>query len=74
VSQRRIGMIALVSVFGTDIFLSSGGVLATIGPVGCLIAYASIALVVGLNQMCVAECAALMPSLKGWRIIAVLWD
>jgi amino acid transporter len=59
--QRHIGMIALVGVFGTGIFLSSGGVLATTGPVGCLIAYATIALVVGLNQMCVAECAALMP-------------
>lgn len=59
--QRHIGMIALVGTFGTGIFLSSGGVLAVAGPVGCLIAYSTIAIVVGLNQMCIAECAALMP-------------
>jgi amino acid transporter len=59
--SRHLGMIALVSTFGTGIFLSSGGVLATAGPLGCFLAYFIIALVVGLNQMCVAECASLMP-------------
>lgn len=60
-TQRHIGMIALVGTFGTGIFLSSGGVLAVAGPVGALLAYSIIAVVVGLNQMCVAECASLMP-------------
>lgn len=60
--QRHLGMIALVSTFGTGIFLSSGGVLATAGPLGCFLAYFIVALVVGLNQMCVAECGSLMPT------------
>lgn len=60
--QRHLGMIALVSTFGTGIFLSSGGVLATAGPLGCFLSYFIIAIVVGLNQMCVAECASLMPT------------
>lgn len=61
-TQRHIAMIALVGTFGTGIFLSSGGVLATAGPAGCFIAYVVIAIVVGLNQMCIAECASLMPT------------
>ncbi|CCH43732.1 dicarboxylic amino acid permease [Wickerhamomyces ciferrii] len=59
--QRHLQMLALVLVFGTGIFLSSGGVLATTGPLGTLIAFAGIALIVGLNQMALAEVAALMP-------------
>lgn len=59
--QRHIQMLALCSTFGTGIYLSSGGVLATTGPAGMFIAYALIALVVGMNQMALAEVAALMP-------------
>ncbi|ESW96631.1 salicylate hydroxylase [Ogataea parapolymorpha DL-1] len=59
--DRHIGMIALVSVFGTGLFLSSGGTLAKTGPVGMLIAYAIIGVVVGLNQLAMAETAALAP-------------
>ncbi|ONH67917.1 Dicarboxylic amino acid permease [Cyberlindnera fabianii] len=60
--QRHLQMIALVGVFGTGIFLSSGGVLATAGPLGCFLAYAIVAVIVGLNQIALAECASLMPT------------
>ncbi|CCH46304.1 General amino acid permease [Wickerhamomyces ciferrii] len=60
-NQRHIQMLALVSVFGTGIFLSSGGILATAGPLGTLLAYSIVALIVGLNQMAMAEVASLMP-------------
>ncbi|ONH67916.1 putative proline-specific permease put4 [Cyberlindnera fabianii] len=60
--QRHLQMIALVTTIGTGIFLSSGGVLATAGPLGCFMAYAIVAFVVGLNQIALAECATLMPT------------
>ncbi|KAH3669211.1 hypothetical protein WICMUC_005050 [Wickerhamomyces mucosus] len=59
--QRHLQMLALVSVFGTGIFLSSGSVLALTGPLGMLMAYSLIALIVGLNQIAVAEVACLLP-------------
>ncbi|CCH43735.1 dicarboxylic amino acid permease [Wickerhamomyces ciferrii] len=59
--QRHIQMLALIDVFGTGIFLSSGGVLATTGPAGMLLAYAIVAIIVGMNQMALAEVASLMP-------------
>lgn len=63
---RHLGMIALVSVFGTGLFLSSGGTLANTGPVGMLLAYIFVGLVVGTSQMCVTECACLMPVTSGY--------
>jgi len=59
--QRHIQMLALVGVFGTGIFLSSGGVLSTTGPAGMFIAYAIVTIIVGLNQVALAEVASLMP-------------
>ncbi|KAH3686690.1 hypothetical protein WICPIJ_002334 [Wickerhamomyces pijperi] len=59
--QRHIQMIALVGVFGTGIFLSSGGVLALAGPAGMLIAYCIVAGIVGLNQIANAEVSCLLP-------------
>lgn len=59
--QRHLQMLALVGVFGTGIFLSSGGVLSTTGPAGMFIAYGLVALIVGLNQIALAEVASLMP-------------
>lgn len=61
-NQRHLQMLTLVGVFGTGIFLSSGGQLATAGPCGTFLAYTLIALIVGLNQMGLAECASLMPT------------
>ncbi|KAH3671345.1 hypothetical protein OGAPHI_000568 [Ogataea philodendri] len=59
--QRQLGMITLVGVFGTGLFLSSGGTLAKTGPVGMCLAYLIIGVVVGLNQIALAEVAALAP-------------
>ncbi|GME82639.1 unnamed protein product [Ambrosiozyma monospora] len=55
-------MLALVGVFGTGIFLSSGGVLYRTGPAGMLIAYLVMCVVTGLNQIALAEVASLMPA------------
>ncbi|KAH3686692.1 hypothetical protein WICPIJ_002336 [Wickerhamomyces pijperi] len=60
-SQRHLQMIALVGVFGTGIFLFSGSILHTAGPLGTLLCFMIIALIVGLNQTCVAEVACLVP-------------
>lgn len=58
---RHLQILALVGVFGTGIFLSSGGILHTTGPAGMLICYGVMAIIVGLNQAALAETAALMP-------------
>lgn len=65
-SSRHITMITLVGVFGTGLFLSSGGILATAGPVGMLLAYFMVAIVVMASQMCVTELACLMPVTAGY--------
>ncbi len=59
--QRHIQMISLVGVFGTGLFVSSGGTLAKAGPVGMLLSFVIIAVIVSLNQIGIAETAALMP-------------
>ncbi|KAG7736532.1 hypothetical protein KL912_004742 [Ogataea haglerorum] len=59
--ERHIGMITLVGVFGTGLFLSSGGTLAKTGPVGMCLSYLIVGIIVGMNQMALAEVAALAP-------------
>lgn len=65
-TSRHISMITLVGVFGTGLFLSSGGSLATAGPVGMFLAYVVVAIVVGASQMCITEQACLMPVTAGY--------
>ncbi|EMG50683.1 DIP5 Dicarboxylic amino acid permease [Candida maltosa Xu316] len=60
-NARLIGMISLVGIFGTGLFLSSGGTLATAGPVGMFIAYIFVGIIVAANQICTMEVACLMP-------------
>ncbi|SCV06240.1 LANO_0H25180g1_1 [Lachancea nothofagi CBS 11611] len=60
--ERHIKMLTLVGVFGTGLFLSSGGTLHKTGPVGMLIAYLFVGIVVGCNQIAIAEVAAFMPA------------
>ncbi|EMG47354.1 DIP5 Dicarboxylic amino acid permease [Candida maltosa Xu316] len=60
-SARLIGMISLVGIFGTGLFLSSGGTLATAGPVGMILSYILVGIVVAANQVCAMEVACLMP-------------
>ena len=54
-------MISLVGVFGTGLFLSSGGTLATAGPVGMILAFVLVGIVVAANQISTLEVACLMP-------------
>ncbi|KAG2733896.1 hypothetical protein G9P44_003421 [Scheffersomyces stipitis] len=60
--SRHLQMIAICGVFGTGIFLSSGTVYSLTGAGGCFLAYALVAVVVGINQVAIAEVAALMPT------------
>ncbi|KAK6198046.1 amino acid permease/ SLC12A domain-containing protein [Scheffersomyces amazonensis] len=64
--SRHISMITLVGVFGTGLFLSSSVSLSTAGPVGMLLAYIMVGLVVGANQMCITEVACFMPVTSGY--------
>ncbi|KAG7194220.1 uncharacterized protein KQ657_004933 [Scheffersomyces spartinae] len=64
--SRHLGMLTLVGVFGTGLFLSSGATLATAGPVGMLLGYSFVGLVVGFNQMCITELVCLMPVTSGY--------
>lgn len=59
--SRHLAMISLVGVFGTGLFLSSGGSLAVAGPVGILLSYLVIGLVVLASQICATETSCLMP-------------
>ncbi|KAG5417974.1 hypothetical protein I9W82_004302 [Candida metapsilosis] len=65
-NARLIGMIALVGVFGTGLFLSSGGTLHTTGPVGMLIGYVFVGTVVGASQICQTEVACLYPATSSY--------
>lgn len=60
--KRHIQMLTLVGVFGTGLFLSSGGTLAKTRPVGMLLAYLIVGVVVGCNQVAIAEVASFMPA------------
>lgn len=65
-NARLIGMIALVGVFGTGLFLSSGGTLHTTGPVGMLLGYVLVGTVVGASQVCQTEVACLYPATSSY--------
>lgn len=60
--KRHIQMLTLVGIFGTGLFLSSGGTLRKTGPVGLLVAYVVVGIVVGCNQIAIAEVASFMPA------------
>ncbi|CEP62632.1 uncharacterized protein LALA0_S06e00144g [Lachancea lanzarotensis] len=60
--ERHIKMLTLVGVFGTGLFLSSGGTLRKTGPAGMFIAYLVVGIVVGCNQIAIAEVASFMPA------------
>ena len=65
-NARLIAMISLVGVFGTGVFLSSGGTLATAGPVGMLLAYVLVGTVVAANQVCMVETSCLFPATSSY--------
>ncbi|KAK0439519.1 amino acid permease/ SLC12A domain-containing protein [Desarmillaria tabescens] len=59
--QRHIQMIALAGTIGTGLFLGSGKAIARGGPVGALLGYAFVGVLVSCVVFCQAELAALVP-------------
>ncbi|KUJ11301.1 uncharacterized protein LY89DRAFT_655092 [Mollisia scopiformis] len=59
--QRHIQMIALAGAIGTGLFLSLGGALQTGGPLGALLGYGIVGLVVCAVQFALGETSALFP-------------
>ncbi|CAK9785794.1 unnamed protein product [Cutaneotrichosporon oleaginosum] len=60
-AQRHVSMIALAGAIGTGLFLSLGGSIATGGPLGSLLAYSFIGLIVCAVQFALGEVSALLP-------------
>ncbi|KAJ5336645.1 hypothetical protein MYU51_005677 [Penicillium brevicompactum] len=59
--QRHIQMIAIAGAIGTGLFLGLGGSIATGGPLGALLGYMFVGLVVCSIQFALGEVAALLP-------------
>ncbi|CCE86270.1 Piso0_004753 [Millerozyma farinosa CBS 7064] len=59
--RRHVEMLALVGIFGTGLFLSSGQSLALTGNAGMFVAYLFVGLIVCANQAANAEVSSFMP-------------
>jgi amino acid transporter len=59
--QRHIQMIAIAGAIGTGLFLGLGGSIQTGGPLGALLGYATVGLIVCAVQFALGEVAALLP-------------
>ncbi|KAF2442948.1 amino acid permease-like protein [Karstenula rhodostoma CBS 690.94] len=59
--QRHIQMIAIAGAIGTGLFLGLGGSIQTGGPLGALLGYATVGLIVCSVQFALGEVAALLP-------------
>ncbi|CAH6722128.1 amino-acid permease Gap1p [[Candida] jaroonii] len=64
--SRHLSIITVVSVFGTGLFLSSGGTLAKTGPVGIILCYISVGVIVACSQMCIVEASCFAPFTSGY--------
>ncbi|KAJ5918656.1 Amino acid/polyamine transporter I [Penicillium verhagenii] len=60
-SQRHVQMIAIAGAIGTGLFLGLGSSIATGGPLGALLGYAFVGLVVCAIQFALGEVSALLP-------------
>ncbi|CAP71686.1 uncharacterized protein PODANS_6_6450 [Podospora anserina S mat+] len=60
-SQRHLSMLGIAGSIGTGLFLGLGGAVSTGGPLGALLGYAVIGLVVCSVQFALGEVTALMP-------------
>lgn len=60
-AQRHVSMIALAGAIGTGLFLSLGGAIQTGGPLGALLGYIVVSLIVCAVQFALGEVAALLP-------------
>lgn len=59
--QRHISLIAIAGAIGTGLFLGLGGAIQTAGPLGALLGYATVGLVVCAVQFALGEVTALLP-------------
>ncbi|KDQ58665.1 hypothetical protein JAAARDRAFT_128741 [Jaapia argillacea MUCL 33604] len=59
--QRHIQMIALAGTIGTGLFLGSGRAIAAGGPVGALLGYVLVSIMVSCVVISIAEMSALVP-------------
>ncbi|KAK4943366.1 hypothetical protein LTR10_017040 [Elasticomyces elasticus] len=59
--QRHIGLIAIAGAIGTGLFLGLGGSIQTAGPLGALLGYATVGLIVCAVQFALGEVTALLP-------------
>ncbi|RVX73396.1 hypothetical protein B0A52_03038 [Exophiala mesophila] len=59
--QRHISLIAIAGAIGTGLFLGLGGSIQTAGPLGALLGYLTIGLIVCAVQFALGEVAALLP-------------
>ncbi|KAI1850335.1 hypothetical protein JX265_002233 [Neoarthrinium moseri] len=60
-AQRHLSMLGIAGAIGTGLFLSLGSAIQTAGPLGALLGYAVIGLVVCAVQFALGEVAALLP-------------
>ncbi|KAI8962061.1 dicarboxylic amino acid permease [Daldinia sp. FL1419] len=59
--QRHLSMIAIAGAIGTGLFLGLGGAIQTAGPLGALLGYAIVGLIVCAVTFALGEVAALLP-------------
>ncbi|KAI1480441.1 dicarboxylic amino acid permease [Daldinia eschscholtzii] len=59
--QRHLSMIAIAGAVGTGLFLGLGGAIQTAGPLGALLGYAIVGLIVCAVTFALGEVAALLP-------------
>ncbi|PWN42661.1 amino acid permease [Ceraceosorus guamensis] len=65
-SQRHVSMIALAGALGTGLFIGLGSSIQTGGPLGALLGYSTIGLLVCAVQFALGETAALFPLTGGF--------
>lgn len=60
-SERHLSMLGIAGAIGTGLFLGLGGAVQTGGPLGALLGYATVGLVVCAVQFALGEVCALLP-------------
>lgn len=60
-AERHLSMLGIAGAIGTGLFLGLGGAVQTGGPLGALLGYATVGLVVCAVQFALGEVAALLP-------------
>ncbi|KAH8892278.1 amino acid permease [Thozetella sp. PMI_491] len=59
--QRHLSMMGIAGAIGTGLFLGLGGAVQTGGPLGALLGYATVGLIVAAVQFALGEVSALLP-------------